>query len=76
MARGLIPDSEVYKTACPACGALPKKPCTPARNFGMHYARWEAAYEARHGHLPRVESWSGASQGVRTFNDATFGRSA
>lgn len=73
---GLIPDSEVFKHSCPACGAKPKKPCVPSRNFGMHFARWEAAYEAQHGHPPRVGQWSGQSQGIQTFNSATFGRSA
>lgn len=75
MAHEFIPDKEVILAACP-CGAKPKKPCQPSRNFGMHYARWEAAYEARYGRPPRVEAWSAESQGIQTFNNATFGRSA
>jgi hypothetical protein len=76
MAANVIPDSEVLKQACRSCGALPKKPCQPSRSFGMHFARWEAAYEALHGRPPRVGEWSAESQGVQTFNNATFGRSA
>lgn len=76
MTTDFIPDSEVILSECPSCKAKPKKPCQPSRTWGMHYVRWEAAYEARHGRPPRVGDWDGASQGVRTFNGATFGRSA
>lgn len=74
--RSVIPDSEVVLQSCRSCGAVPKKPCVPTRTTGMHFARWEAAYEARHGEPPEISGWSAASEGVRTFNDATFGRSA
>lgn len=76
MAHAFIPDKEVILQECPSCKAQPKKPCEPSRTRGMHYARWEAAYEARTGRPPRVGEWSAKSEGIQTFNSATFGRSA